>query len=437
MSGSKLLVIPVLLFVFLGFNPAAFAEQVSYEYDDYGRLTRASYDDGYALTRISYTYDNVGNFTSESITRQDNPHPQLTVSPQSVDFGVVYSGSVSNQTVTISNTGGDGLSITNLAIGGTDKTDFQITSNGCAGATLPAGGLCYVDVTVAPTSTTPTGAKTATLDITSNDTANPISSVALHAVVSRPTLTVTKQGSGTGNVTSAPGGISCGALCSTTFTTPTFVTLTAAPDLGSTFDGWSGNCSGTSPNCSVDVSRTASVIATFTRAGQNYAVNLTVTGTGSGAVLSTPAGIACNTNCAALFPASTNVTLQPAASQYSIFSGWLTGACSGTADCLLTMNGDKSVTAAFDKDIAHQVAVGSPPTYHATVQAAYSAATNGDVIKLWAQEYSENLVCDQPVAITIRGGYDASYTNITGETVIKGTLTITDGQVIVDGLSIQ
>jgi hypothetical protein len=77
MSGSKLLVIPVLLFVFFGFHSAAFAEQVTYEYDDYGRLTSASYDDGYALTRIIYTYDNVGNFVSESITRQDNLNPQL------------------------------------------------------------------------------------------------------------------------------------------------------------------------------------------------------------------------------------------------------------------------------------------------------------------------------------------------------------------------
>src|SRR5947199_1145836 len=59
-------------------------------------------------------------------------------------------------------------------------------------------------------------------------------------------LTVTKAGTGGGTVTSSPAGISCGATCSTSFTTGTVVTLSAAPAAGSTFAGWSGSgCSGT------------------------------------------------------------------------------------------------------------------------------------------------------------------------------------------------
>src|SRR5439155_1610703 len=69
---------------------------------------------------------------------------------------------------------------------------------------------------------------------------------------------------GGGTVTSSPAGISCGATCSTSFTTGTVVTLSAAPAAGSTFAGWSGSgCSGTG-NCVVTVNAATSVTATFT-----------------------------------------------------------------------------------------------------------------------------------------------------------------------------
>src|SRR5439155_11540500 len=76
-------------------------------------------------------------------------------------------------------------------------------------------------------------------------------------------LTVTKSGGGSGAVTSVPAGISCGATCSTSFTTGTVVTLTAAPAAGSTFTGWSGGgCTGTG-TCSVTMNAATSVTATF------------------------------------------------------------------------------------------------------------------------------------------------------------------------------
>ncbi len=79
------------------------------------------------------------------------------------------------------------------------------------------------------------------------------------------TLTVTKGGTGSGTVSSAPAGISCGATCSVTFAQGTSVTLTAAPDSGSSFTGWAGACSGTG-NCSVTLSADQSATATFTAA---------------------------------------------------------------------------------------------------------------------------------------------------------------------------
>lgn len=79
------------------------------------------------------------------------------------------------------------------------------------------------------------------------------------------TLSVTRAGTGTGTVSSAPAGISCGATCSAQFAQGTSVTLSATPDSGFTFSGWSGACSGTG-SCAVTLSANTSVTATFASA---------------------------------------------------------------------------------------------------------------------------------------------------------------------------
>ncbi len=76
------------------------------------------------------------------------------------------------------------------------------------------------------------------------------------------TLTVYRGGTGSGNVTSSPAGISCGTNCAAAYNSGTAVTLTAAPDASSTFAGWSGACTGTG-TCSVTMSAAKSVTATF------------------------------------------------------------------------------------------------------------------------------------------------------------------------------
>jgi hypothetical protein len=83
--------------------------------------------------------------------------------------------------------------------------------------------------------------------------------------VSQHTLAVTKSGTGTGTVSSNPSGINCGPTCSANFTQGATVTLTATPDAGSTFAGWSGGvCSGTG-TCVVTMNAATTVTATFTQ----------------------------------------------------------------------------------------------------------------------------------------------------------------------------
>jgi uncharacterized repeat protein (TIGR02543 family) len=73
------------------------------------------------------------------------------------------------------------------------------------------------------------------------------------------TLTVNKVGSGTITDT----GINCGTDCTEDYTSGTTVTLTANPDAGYTFTGWSGDCSGTS-TCTLFMDADKIVTATFT-----------------------------------------------------------------------------------------------------------------------------------------------------------------------------
>lgn len=79
------------------------------------------------------------------------------------------------------------------------------------------------------------------------------------------TLQVTLAGNGSGSVSSQPAGIDCPADdCSSDFPDGSIIELTATPDPGATFTGWSGACNGTDP-CQVNMSSNQLVQASFTR----------------------------------------------------------------------------------------------------------------------------------------------------------------------------
>jgi photosystem II stability/assembly factor-like uncharacterized protein len=85
------------------------------------------------------------------------------------------------------------------------------------------------------------------------------------SVVQLPLLVrvaVTKAGTGSGTVISAPAGIDCGSTCDAGFDVASTVTLTATPAHGSSFAGWSGACTG-SGTCTVTADAARSVTSTF------------------------------------------------------------------------------------------------------------------------------------------------------------------------------
>lgn len=75
-------------------------------------------------------------------------------------------------------------------------------------------------------------------------------------------LTLTVNRTGNGRVLSSPAGIDCGAICAADFLSGAAVTLTATPDAGWTFQGWSGACSG-SGACTVTMDTAKTVGAAF------------------------------------------------------------------------------------------------------------------------------------------------------------------------------
>jgi|GEM_PF-3440072 len=157
-------------------------------------------------------------------------------------------------------------------------------------------------------------------------------------------LTVAKSGTGGGTVTSSPTSINCGTTCSAGYNINTSVTLTAAPAVDSDFTSWSGCDSTSGTSCTVNVNAAKSVTATFTL--KTFSLSVTKGGAGTGTVASTPSGINCDPTCTASFSSGTSVTLTATPSANSNFTGW-SGACTGTGNCVVTVDSAKSVTATF------------------------------------------------------------------------------------------
>ena len=160
-------------------------------------------------------------------------------------------------------------------------------------------------------------------------------------------LRVYKAGTGSGTVTSSPTGINCGSVCSKSYPSNTYVTLTATPASGSSFTGWSGACTGLSATCRVLMRSSDLVTANFTEQSSGSSLNVAKAGTGSGTVTSSPLGINCGTVCSKTYNPNTYVTLTATPASGSSFAGW-SGVCTGlSATCSVTTSGVKWVTASF------------------------------------------------------------------------------------------
>jgi Zn-dependent metalloprotease len=121
-----------------------------------------------------------------------SPQPDISVSPQSVNFGEVPVNTRQGATLTISNVGTGDLNLSAPSLVGAAASEFGL-EGGCAGQTLPATGTCVVTVNFTPTSS---GSKDATLSIPSNDPDTPTLSIQLNGTASGPDPKADKDGDG-------------------------------------------------------------------------------------------------------------------------------------------------------------------------------------------------------------------------------------------------
>jgi uncharacterized repeat protein (TIGR02543 family) len=150
------------------------------------------------------------------------------------------------------------------------------------------------------------------------------------------TLTVTKTGSGSGTVTSVPPGIDCGSDCSQDYAHNTQVTLSAIPDTGSTFTGWTGDLTGTTNPATLTMDGNKTVSATF----ELNVVTLTINQATGGTITADPAGP---------YHYGDDVTLTATPAQGYAFTGWAGDLTGTTNPATLNLDGDKTVSATFTR----------------------------------------------------------------------------------------
>jgi hypothetical protein len=137
-------------------------------------------------------------------------------------------------------------------------------------------------------------------------------------------VTVSSSGPGTVEL-SPPGG---------TYPAGTIVTVTATPDAGAVFDGFSGDLTGTTSPQQLTVNSDRSVGASFT---QHYTLSSAAAGPGS-VTLDPPGGV---------YAVGTTVTVTATPDPDSAFLGWSGAATGSTNPESILMDADKAVTGSF------------------------------------------------------------------------------------------
>ncbi len=86
-------------------------------------------------------------------------------------------------------------------------------------------------------------------------------------------VTVVSSGGGSGTIVSSPVGINCPTTCSAAFSSGAAITLTLTVSSSTTFDGWSGPCSGFATTCNFTPTANTTVGARLGGNGLNTSLN--------------------------------------------------------------------------------------------------------------------------------------------------------------------
>lgn len=175
----------------------------------------------------------------------------------------------------------------------------------------------------------------------------------------------------------------------------------------------------------------------FTASGSTTnALNVKFIGNGKGVVASN-VGVSWTATASANLPTGSQITLHATPNLGSRFDGWR-GSCSGTGNCSLSLNSDTTATAIFSPDTPMQLILASSGSQYTSLQTAYNSVLTDSTLKAVAAYLMGDFTADLEKAITIQGGYNVDFSNnLAGQSVLYGIMTITSGEITIDGLTIQ
>ena len=265
---------------------------------------------------VSITDNAAGSPQSASLSGTGVGVAQISLSPATLSFGnqnvKVASGA---QSISLSNPGSAALSITKIAITGTNTTDFSQT-NTC-GAKVAVGGGCTIAVTFKPLAA---GARSASLSVTDNAAGSPQTAALSGAGVGVPQISLTPSSRSFGNqnlkVASAAKTFTL-SNPGTAVLSITSIAITGANTADFSQSNTCGTSVGVGGSCTISVTftpqatgaRSASVSITDNAAGSPQSASLSGTGVGVPQISLSPATLSFGAQKAKTTSSAQTITL--------------------------------------------------------------------------------------------------------------------------------
>jgi hypothetical protein len=268
----------------------------------------------------------------------------------------------------------------------------------------------------------------------------PANSITLFIIPPVPTgshtLTVTRSGAGSGTVTAIPGDIVWnGNSGSAVYQSGSTITLTAAPiaGSGSQFSGWSGTCAGKPNPCTFTISADTAVGAGF-----DLLTDFTASPTAGQVplyVCFTDASTDNPTSWSWDFGDGSGAGSQNPCHGYKSIGEFDVSLATGGGGGGTMRTKNNYITASLCLNLPVRIAVGGAG--YSTLQAAMDHAVEDDTIMMQALDFDEEVTTTSTANLTMKGGYGCDFSSTPIQTVIKRSLTVQEGSIILDGISIR
>jgi hypothetical protein len=314
--------------------------------------------------------------------------PVATLTPASVPFGSVTSGTTSAATVlTLSNTGNATLNISGITIAGANPSDFALSTgaNAC-GSTLAASANCSIYVTFTPASA---ASFSATLQVADDATGSPQTATltgtgtTAQAPVASLTPATVSFGSVTAGTTSAPASLALSNTGNASLNVGS-ISIVGANPADFAVSNTCGATLAASSSCTINVTFTPASASTFTASvqvaddatGSPQVSTLTGTGTPPPAPVATfaPTSVAFASQTTGTTSAATTVTLTNSGNAALTITG-ITIAGTNATDFAMT-TGTNSCGGSLAAGATCNIYVTFSPASTASFSAALTVADN-------------------------------------------------------------